>query len=91
VVLSLLEVARKARVQINRVSRFRALKGKKNTSSYACDVGRFVQIKKLVSSMTGLVNLVMTPRTRSKQDGNKGDMIIVLSMRNYMFSFDGYF
>jgi hypothetical protein len=40
--------------------------------------------------MTGLANLIMTPRTRRKQDGNKGDMIIVLSMRNYIFSFEGY-
>jgi hypothetical protein len=45
--------------------------------------------KGIVSSLTGLVNLIMT-RTASKQDGNKGEMTRRCEMTN-IFSFDGHF
>ncbi len=53
----------------NRVSCFRA-QNEKNTSSYETSDA---SSKGIVSSLTGLVNLIMT-RTASKQDGNKGEM-----------------
>jgi hypothetical protein len=69
----------------NRVSWFRA-QNEKNTSSYETSDA---SSKGIVSSLTGLVNLIMT-RTASKQDGNKGEMTRRCEMTN-IFSFDGHF